>query len=117
MSEDTRETIIQRFEAALVQMRECSRYTPEDVDELESAAWDVLPLLKDSTAHLITVEEFTNHPDRSAQGCIPLWYEEIDGKQGWCFVYVLKSNPDLIFGKRYWTARPTDEQREATPWN
>lgn len=46
MSEDTREAIIQRFEAALVQMRECSRYTPEDVDELESAAWDVFPLLK-----------------------------------------------------------------------
>lgn len=46
MTEDTREAIIQRFDAALVQMHGCSRYTPEDVDELESAAWDVLPLLK-----------------------------------------------------------------------
>lgn len=46
MSEESRETIIQRFETTLVQMRECSRYTPEDVDELESAAWDALSLLK-----------------------------------------------------------------------
>ena len=57
MSEDTRETIIQRFEAALVQMRECSRYTPEDVDELESAAWDVFPLLKAQDAGWISVKD------------------------------------------------------------
>lgn len=60
MSEDTREAIIQRFEAALVQMRECSRYTPEDVDELESAAWDALPLLKEQEPVMHSSRRGTN---------------------------------------------------------
>ena len=46
MSGESRETIIQRFETALVQKHGCGRYTPEDIDELESAAWDALSLLK-----------------------------------------------------------------------
>lgn len=57
MSEDTRWAIIQRFDAALVQMHGCGRYTPEDVDELESAAWDALSLLKAQDAGWISVKE------------------------------------------------------------
>lgn len=56
MNGGSRETIIQRFETTLVQMRECSRYTPEDVDELESAAWDVFPLLKAQDAGWISAD-------------------------------------------------------------
>ena len=76
---------------------------------------DAISLLKAQMPRLITPEEFANHPDRSEQGCLPLWYEEKNGKQGWCFVYVLVNNPDG--DKRYWTSRPTDEQRKAVKWD
>ena len=81
------------------------------VDEIMK---DALSVLEANKPHLITQEEFFNHPDRSEQGCLPLWYEEKSGKQGWCFVYYLADNPGEE--KRYWTSRPTNEQREAAPW-
>ena len=42
-----REKILNKLAAALVQMHGCGRYTPEDVDELEKAAWDVLKMLEE----------------------------------------------------------------------
>ena len=42
-----REKIIASLSNALVQMHGCGRYTPEDVDELETAAWKALELLEE----------------------------------------------------------------------
>jgi hypothetical protein len=42
-----REKAIASLNNALVQMHGCGRYTPEDVDELETAAWKALGLLKE----------------------------------------------------------------------
>ena len=89
---------------------ECPYYYQDCADMIQ----DILTLLKAQRPRLITQEEFFNHPDRSSQGCLPLWYEEKCGKQGWCFVYYLAQNPDER--KRYWTSRPNTKQMEATPW-
>ena len=45
-----REKVIASLDSALVQMHGCGRYTPEDVDELETAAWKALELLKEQDA-------------------------------------------------------------------
>lgn len=105
----------------------CSKYTGNECQscpyepvckpkpgERNPLMMDAIALLKAQEPRLITQDEFFNHPDRSAQGCLPLWYEEKSGKQGWCFVYYLAENPGEE--KRYWTSRPTNEQREAAPW-
>ena len=42
-----KENVISSLDNALVQMHGCGRYTPEDVDELETAAWKALELLKE----------------------------------------------------------------------
>ena len=42
-----REKVIADLSTALVQMHGCGRYTPEDVDELETAAWGALKLLEE----------------------------------------------------------------------
>lgn len=41
-----REKTVAALDKALVQMHGCGRYTPEDVDELETAAWGALKLLE-----------------------------------------------------------------------
>ncbi len=41
-----REKVMADLSTALVQMHGCGRYTPEDVDELETAAWGALKLLE-----------------------------------------------------------------------
>ena len=42
-----KENVISSLGNALVQMHGCGRYTPEDVDELETAAWKALKLLEE----------------------------------------------------------------------
>lgn len=44
---DDREKVISNLSTALVNMHGCGRYTPEDVDELETAAWGALKLLEE----------------------------------------------------------------------
>jgi hypothetical protein len=51
-------------------------------------------------------------------GYIPVWTEEKDGDMYWeCIPKVAITDPDGIEVLRYWTSRPTDEQRKAVPWN
>lgn len=45
-----REKVINDLSTALVQMHGPGQYTPEDVDELETAAWKALELLKEQEA-------------------------------------------------------------------
>ena len=61
------EKVIASLGNALVQMHGCGRYTPEDVDELETAAWKALELLE-----LLEKEQDAVKPKLSMSG---LWYE------------------------------------------
>lgn len=61
--------VITALDAALVQMHGCGRYTPEDVDELEKAAWDALKLLE--AQEPVKPVMRTAH----AQGADDVWYE------------------------------------------
>lgn len=95
---------------------------------------DALALLKEPAPRVLTIEEVKAYPTDKA-----LWFE------GWMIVPVLPDcrveqqnenklgvevvdtlydfplwfdnyNLDYKFGWRCWTSKPTDEQREATPW-
>lgn len=78
---------------------------------------DALALLKAQEPHLVTESDF-RYAD--IHGCIPVWIEhkERDGSI-FEFGYSVLSKKSLnrIHGIRTWTSRPTDEQREAIPWN
>ena len=52
-----REKVIASLDNALVQMHGCGRYTPKDVDELETAAWKALELLEGQEAKSPVVHE------------------------------------------------------------
>lgn len=103
---------IHRIRSGSLKKIVCREYAMYNGDWYREHPWNVP---KEKEPYLITPEEFFNHPDRSEQGCLPLWFEEKNGKQGWCFVYYLAGNPDD--DKRYWTARPTDAQRKAVKWD
>ena len=76
---------------------------------------DALALLKAQEPRLVTESDFDGADE---YGYIPVWTEEKDGDMYWeCIPKVAITCPDGIVVLRYWTSCPTDEQREATPWN
>ena len=70
---------------------------------------DALELLKAQEPRLITVEDFK---DADAYGYIPAWCETKNDLFCECILIGALEEE----GCRYWTAKPTDEQRRATPW-
>lgn len=73
---------------------------------------DALALLKAQEPRLVTESDFNGADE---YGYIPVWTEEKDGDMYWeCIPKVAITDPDGIEVLRYWTARPTDEQRENT---
>ena len=52
-----REKVIAALGNALVQMHGCGRYTPEDVDELETAAWGALKLLEEQESVVVRCKD------------------------------------------------------------
>lgn len=77
--------------------------------------YDVLALLKVQEPRLVTELDFDGVDE---YGYIPVWTEEKDGDMYWeCIPKVAITDPDGIGVLRYWTSRPTNEQREETPWN
>ena len=52
-----RDEALKALDAAMTKMQEGGRYTPEDVDELEKCARDVLDLLKAQEPRVMTLEE------------------------------------------------------------
>ena len=71
--------------------------------------------LKAQEPRLVTESDFNGADE---YGYIPVWTEEKDGDMYWeCIPKVAITDPDGIEVLRYWTSRPTDEQREAEPWN
>ena len=84
---------------------------------------ELIALLKAQEPRVMTLEE--------ARKDIEVWYESVNGACGWgdlCYdanlelalytLHGIKGVKEEAYGKtwRCWTSRPTDEQREATPW-
>lgn len=112
---------------ALIQCRKCGCRTPlvyqqpyqawEDCLKYLVEKWNTRVFL-DPPARLLTDEDFA--PDNPVLGCYgyrPAWCEYRDPNRGgeWFIV----CNFDVLLTRkdnRYWTAKPTEEQRRATPW-
>ncbi|MBR3740593.1 MAG: hypothetical protein IKN04_09045 [Clostridia bacterium] len=75
---------------------------------------DALSLLKAQESRLITKDDFVN---ADAWGTIPAWIEYNpaikDAEPCWKIIDSDALNSPFT---KAWTSRPTDEQREATPW-
>lgn len=79
-------------------------------------------LLKAQEPHLITKADFADNPMIDDGGYLPAWVEfnrekygdffEEDA-DGWGCVNINKVGNDMA---RYWTAKPSLKQMEATPW-
>lgn len=80
---------------------------------------DALALLKAQEPRLLTSMDFSNSPIADAGGAIPCWKESKSPtrRSGWAVIvygrWLADTENDT---SRYWTSRPTDAQREATPW-
>lgn len=78
-----------------------------------------LALMKAQEPRLLTSKDFSNSPIADAGGAIPCWKESKSPtrRSGWAVIVYGRWLADTENGtSRYWTSRPTDEQREATPW-
>ena len=78
---------------------------------VSTVAKDALALLKAQEPRLVEPNDFENADDYN---WLPAWCEERTGAGYWEMIL-----PDALDEKdvRYWTGRPTDEQRAKEPWN
>jgi hypothetical protein len=68
------------------------------------------------TARIVEPKDFENNPDLDDTGHLNVLEEYKDGiRCGWNTINVNEASTFRDI-KRYWTQRPTDDQREATPW-
>lgn len=79
--------------------------------------------LKAQEPHIVTIADYKNNPNVDKDGNLAVWRESrhFNGvayhEDGWIVL-----NRDRVEGWfnseviRFWTSRPTDAQREATPW-
>lgn len=128
-----REQVIEGLEriknwATFSQTHGCFRLMRDDLDKITKYATDALALLKEQEPRVLTLEEVKNN-------CPDYMYIEI--VSGWLNCAIKdEAESDLRFGRfaygidqtctrawkdyktswRCWTARPTDEQREAIRW-
>ena len=77
---------------------------------------NILELLKEQEPRIITEEDFENSAIASDVGEIPCWEESREFDETFpCIILRVtfaEDHPD----KRYWTSRPTNEQRRAKEW-
>ena len=85
---------------------------------------EAIALLKAQEPHIVTIADYKNNPNVDKDGNLAVWRESrhFNGiayhEDGWIVL-----NRDRVEGWfnseviRFWTSRPTDEQREATPWD
>ena len=76
---------------------------------------DALALLKAQEPRLVTEADFDGADEC---GYLPVWVEDKDDSEIICDCITKRAitAPDEDYHYRYWTSRPTEEQREATPW-
>ena len=75
---------------------------------------DALEILIAQEPHIITKKDFENNPNVDEDGYLPAYCERIDRPIGW--MAIRKSYIGARKDIRYWTGKPTDEQREAEKW-
>ena len=93
---------------------ECPYYPCYDQDTTsEKLLSDALELLKAQEPHLVTKEDFQ---DADEWGYLPVWCETVEGRV-YCECILLTALAIEQGLYRYWTAMPTDEQREAVKWD
>lgn len=98
-------------------------------DCLEGSATDqtidkAIALLKAQEPRVMTLGYFDNSPDKDSNGCLVAWVEYRRDEEwaeyweGTCDEWSVIRRDDFYSGEsyRFWTSRPTDERREATPW-
>lgn len=102
------------------QCEDCPYY--EDGNECSNnLCRDTLALLKTQEARIMTEADFENNPKVDENGNLPCWieYRPLVGIAvpvgGWSNIN--KEWVEGYRGRRFWTIRPTDEQRKAVPWN
>lgn len=87
--------------------------------------WDAIDGIPAANVpRLLTAEDFHGNPDLDDGGGLPAWKEsrKATRRSGWAVICYGKWLADTAepagayCAARYWTARPSDEQREATPW-
>ena len=110
----TREEIIEHMKvmADHAAMDDAMLYvmTVKDLDVVKEAA----ELLTAQEPRIVTEADFENADEA---GFIPAWCEEKDAGEVYCECISIGALEDAKFGRvRWWTFRPTDEQREAVPW-
>ena len=64
--------------------------------------------------HIITKKDFENNPNIDENGYLPAYCEKIDRPIGWMAIHkgYIGARKDI----RYWTGKPTAEQRKAVEW-
>ena len=91
-------------------------YNDEVSDDCQEQMFDdALALLKAQEPRVIALEEYKALAEKAKEERDPVWEEWPRLKCTW-------EIPNQAYGGygtswRCWTSRPTDEQREATPWN
>ena len=122
-----REKVISGLELCLEGLSDICPYKDSDApggcrDELMH---DALVLLKAQEPRVMTLEYFDNSPDKDSKGCLVAWVEyrrDEEWAEYWedtCDEWSVIRRDDFYSGEsyRFWTSRPSDEQREAIPWN
>ena len=75
---------------------------------------EIIALLKDQEPRLVTEADFEN---ADAYGYLPVWVEYKDGEIVCdCITITAITNPDVTCDYRFWTSKPSDEQRKAVKW-
>lgn len=73
-------------------------------------------ILKEQEARVVTTADFGNNPNLDDSNHLNVWEEYRDGTRcGWNTINIndVSSFTDI---RRYWTSRPTEEQRKAVKW-
>jgi hypothetical protein len=88
-----------------------------------NVAKDALALLKAQEPHIVTIADYENNPNVDKDGNLAVWHESrhLNGiayhNDGWVILNRNRLegwfNSEMI---RFWTSRPTEAEREATPW-
>lgn len=96
----------------------------EDWSDVHQSRDMVIALLKAQEPHIVTIADYVNNPNVDKDGNLAVWRESrrLNGiayhNDGWVILNRNRVegwfNSEMI---RFWTSRPTDEQREAIPWN
>lgn len=100
---------------------ECSKASWTKIQD--DLAKDIMELLKKQQPvepKVLTKADFAENPQCDRNGNLPVWIERRTGYCGWT-VTSAETMYTCMYAHgrqkfRYWTGKPTKEQREATPW-